>query len=275
MTLFEAYQEGLKLLKNPESEEINLRILLCENNRLKSMSDFYLKKDENIKDLQRFNRELHRFLNGEPIQYILKKATFFGDEFIVSKDVLIPRNETEEVVDFAIKKISKKFSNKKVVVADVCSGSGCIGCEIFLHSNVDHVYFSDISEKAIEISKQNASKLKVKGCFTVSDGLDYLNETVDVVVSNPPYILKKEDVDQSVLEYEPHLALFIDEELTIYRKIVQKAVHLRVPLIIFEIGYDLKDRLEQIFKTLAPNYSIEFKKDINDKFRICSLEKIE
>lgn len=275
MTLFEAYQDGLKLLKNPQNDEINIRVLLCENNNLKSMSDFYLHKNENIKDLQRFNRELHRFLSGEPVQYITGKASFFGDDFVVSKDVLIPRNETEEVVDYAIKKIKEKFGTKNISISDVCTGSGCIGCELFLHSNVDHVFFSDISDKAIAISKQNAEKLNVKGSFCVADGLDYLNHSVDVVVSNPPYILKKEDVDQSVLDFEPRLALFTDEDLTIYRKIAKKAIQLGVPLIIFEIGYDIKEKLEKIFKEIALNYTLEFKKDINDKFRICSLSKID
>ena len=275
MTLFEAYQQGLKLLKNPTQEEINLRILLCENNSLKSMSDFYVHKDENIKDLQRFNQELHRFLSGEPVQYIIGKASFFGDDFIVSKDVLIPRNETEEVVEYAIKKIDEKFGSKKIVIADVCSGSGCIGCEVFLHSNVDRVCFSDISDKAMSVTRQNAERFGVKGSFAVADGLDFLIQSVDVAISNPPYILKKEDVDKSVLDFEPHLALFVDEDLTIYRKIAKKAVQLGVPLIIFEIGYDIKEKLEEIFKEIAPNYDLEFKKDLNDKFRICSLSKID
>ena len=275
MTLFEAYQNGLKFLKNPQQDEINIRILLCENNGLKTMSDFYLHKDENVRDLNRFNQELQRFFDGEPVQYIIGKASFFGDDFYVSKDVLIPRNETEEVVDYAIKRIKEKFESKKIVIADVCSGSGCIGCEVFLHSNVDRVYFSDISDKAIGVTRQNAEKFAVKGTFVVADGLDYLDETVDVVISNPPYILKKDDVDQSVLDYEPHLALFVDENLTIYRKIVEKAVQLGVPLIIFEIGYDLKEKLEDIFTKIAPNYKKKKKKDMNDKFRICSLDKID
>lgn len=274
MTLFEAYQKGLKSLKNPELEEINLRILLCENNHLKTMSDFYIHKDENVEDLQRFNRELQRFLNGEPVQYIVGKASFFGDDFYVNKDVLIPRNETEEVVQFAINKIKEKLGNKKLKIVDVCTGSGCIGCELFKHTNAEHIYFSDISTNAIEVAKKNGANFSVVGSYHVSDCLDYLSEKVDVVVSNPPYILKKEEVDKSVLDYEPHLALFVDDELTVYRKIIEKSVSLNVPLIIFEIGYDLVEKLTQITKEFAPNYRVEFRKDINDKFRTCSLEKI-
>lgn len=274
MTLFEAYQKGLKLLKKPEKDEINLRIILCEINDIKSMSDFYLRKDENIKDLQAFFEVLHRFLDGEPLEYIFGKTTFFGDEFLVSKDVLIPRLETEEVVDFAIKKINKKFGDKKVTISDVCTGSGCIGCELFKHTNANHVFFSDISEKAIKIATKNAQKFDVSGEFFVSDALDYLERPVDVVVSNPPYILKREEVDESVLKNEPHLALFIDEELSIYRKIIEKAVSLKVPLIIFEIGYDLVEKLTEIIEETASEYKVDFVKDINGKFRICSLERI-
>ena len=274
MTLFEAYQKGLKLLKNPEIEEINLRILLCENNGLKSMSDFYIHKDEKIHDLQRFNQELQRFLSGEPVQYILNKSSFFGNDFYVDRNVLIPRNETEEVVDFAIRKIKEKFGDKKVKIVDVCTGSGCIGCELFKHANVERVYFSDISEKAIEVAKKNSQKFGVIGTYQVSDCLEYLNEPVDVVVSNPPYILNKEEVDQSVLDYEPHIALFVDDELSVYRKIIEKAVSLEVPLMVFEIGYDLVEKLTKLTKEIASEYKVEFIKDINGKFRTCSLEKI-
>ena len=274
MTLFEAYQEGLKKLKNPELEEINLRILLCENNHLKSMSEFYLKKDENIKDLQAFYRDLQRFLDGEPVQYIVGKCTFFGEDFLVTNNVLIPRNETEEVVAFAIGKIKQKFPNKKVKIVDVCCGTGCIGCSIYKNANVEEALFSDISPKALEIARKNAKNLMVKGRFAVSDALDYLHETVEVVIGNPPYILNKDDVDESVLKYEPHLALFIDDDLTIYRKILQKSVTLNVPLIIFEIGYDLKEKITKLFKDIAKGYKISFIKDMNGKDRICSLEKI-
>ena len=121
---------------------------------------------------------------------------------------------------------------------------------------------------------KNAKIHNVKGNFYISDALDYLDHQVDVVIANPPYILKKEDVDRSVLDYEPHLALFVDNELTIYKKIISRAVELNVPLIIFEIGYDLVGKLKSLIDKYAPSYKVEFKKDINGKFRICSLEKI-
>lgn len=274
MTLFEAYQKGLKFLKNPETEEINLRIILCEISGIKNMSDFYLRKDENIGDLQRFFEVLQRFLDGEPLAYIFGKTLFFGDEFIVSKSVLIPRQETEEVVDYSIKKIKEKFSKNRIRIADVCAGSGCIGCELFKHCDVDEVFFSDISEDAIKICAKNGRAFGVRGSYFVSDALDYLNARVDLVIANPPYILKRPDVDESVIKYEPHEALFVDDDLKIYQKILRKAVSLNVPLIIFEIGYDLGEKLDRIFASLAPTYKVEFKNDINGKLRICSLEKI-
>lgn len=273
MTLFEAYKKGLNQLKNPEIDEINLRILLCENNSLKSMTDFYIHKDENIKDLQRFNEDLQRFLRGEPVQYITGKASFLGHDFKVNSNVLIPRNETEEVVLFAARKIKDKFDEKSIQIADVCTGSGCIGCELFNRTNCDKVLFSDISEKAIEIAQENAKTYKVNGEFYVSDALSYLENKVDVVVANPPYILNKENIDKSVDDYEPHLALYVDEQLSIYHKIIEKACALGIELMVFEIGFDLEEKLTKLIKNLAPNYSYGFEKDMNGKLRICWLEK--
>ena len=99
MTLYEVYKEALTKLKNPDTDEISVRILLCHNNGIKSMSGFYIHKDENIKDLQGFSNQFDRFLKGEPIQYILGETEFLGYDFYVDKRVLIPRQETEEVVD--------------------------------------------------------------------------------------------------------------------------------------------------------------------------------
>ena len=273
MTLFEVYQQSIKQLKNPDVDEINVRILLCEVNELDSMSDFYIRKNENIRDLQEFNLKFERFLHGEPIQYILNKTSFFGLDLYVDKNVLIPRMETEEVVSFAIKKIKEKFGDKTIDVADVCCGSGCIGISLFKNLNINKVLFSDISKKALDVTKINASKNHVKSEFCVSNSLDYLNHYVHVVVSNPPYILNRDDVDPSVLNHEPSIALFADKQLSVYRKIVNKCAELNIPLVIFEIGYDLKEKLIQIFDKIAVGYTITFIKDLNDKFRICCLEK--
>ena len=274
MTIFEAYQEAVKKLNNPQLEEINIRILLCENNGLKNMSDFYLKKEENVEDLQGFNRDLKRFLHGEPVQYIIQKATFLGHDFYVSKDVLIPRNETEEVVVFGANKIKELFGDQAIDVADVCCGSGCIGLSLSKLVKVNRLYLSDISEKALEVAKINAQKFDVKTTFQKLNALDWINcENIDVVISNPPYILNKDDVDKSVLEYEPHEALFVDKNLTIYRDIIARCEELKIKLIIFEIGYDLVDKLSRVINEITQNYIVEFVNDMNKLPRICVLTR--
>ena len=122
MTLDEVYHQSLKRLKNPQLEEINIRMLLCDINSIESMSSFYIRKDEEIQDLQRFNELFERFLKGEPIQYLLKKAQFYGRDFYVDNLVLIPRMESEEVVLFAINKAKPIFSSHfKPIIADVCA----------------------------------------------------------------------------------------------------------------------------------------------------------
>ena len=223
MTLFEVYKQSLKQLQNPDIEEINIRIILCEINLLKSMSDFYIKKDEEIRDLPRFQSFFNRYLKGEPVQYILGKTTFYNNEFIVDKRVLIPRQESEEVVDYAIKKAHQVFGNKTIDVVDVCSGSGIMGISLKKNLNVDRLYFSDISKDALDVCKKNCNNLKVNADFYNGDSLDELiknNVRIDLLISNPPYILRKEKLDNSVLDYEPHIALFSDEDFSIYKKII-------------------------------------------------------
>jgi len=275
MTLQECYNLAIKKLQNPNVDEINVRILLCSINNISNMTDFYLKKDENIKDLQGFLNYFDRFLNGEPIQYILGKTTFYGNDFIVNKNVLIPRQETEEVVDYAIKKARQNFT-KPLKIVDICTGSGILGLTLAKNLPYEKVVMTDISESAIEVAKTNAKKLEIDAEFLLGDGAIPLLEKAekfDLLISNPPYILKESDIDESVLKNEPHLALFADENLSVYRNIISniKNVMNRPCLCVFEIGYDLKEKLTEIVNEYLPESDAEFIKDINGKDRILSL----
>ena len=273
MTLFEVYKDSIKKLNNPDVEEINIRILLCEINHLKSMSDFYLRKDEEIQDLHRFNEYLDRFLKGEPVQYILGKTTFFGHEFLVDRRVLIPRQESEEVVAFIIDKIKEKFGTQPVDIFDVCCGSGIMGISLSKSIPTKSLFLSDISREAIEVTKANLENLKVDGIAIVGDGLNSLiseGKKCDVLISNPPYILKGEKVGESVLEFEPHLALFADNNFSIYKSIISNLENIKKDKLIavFEIGEHTKEVLEPFLIENYPSYYFEFVKDINDKERI-------
>ncbi len=275
-TLFEIYKQAVNKLENKKKDEINVRLLLCANNHLSSMSEFYLHRNDDIQDLPKFESEFKRFLDGEPIDYILQETEFFGSKFNVDKRVLIPRCETEEVASFVLRKILKLYGDKPIVLADICSGSGCLGISLAKHLKLKALYLSDISKEANEVALSNLEKNHVDGFIFTGDALKPLikhNLKVDVIVCNPPYILNKNEVDKNVLLYEPHQALFTTENLDVYRSILLDACKVMNDelLIIFEIGYDLKDKLIDLLKELNYDCQFTFSKDINDKYRIFSL----
>ena len=136
---------------------------------------------------------------------------------------------------------------------------------------------SDISEEAIEVAKKNATRNDVIANFFVGDACDELVKAgakVDLLVANPPYILNREEVDESVLQYEPHLALFADEELSVYKHIFEALPKIKNKklLCVFEIGYDLKEKLTKLLEKTVKNAIFGFVKDINGKERILILE---
>ena len=277
MTLYEVYKESIKKLANPDTDEISVRILLCHNNGIKSMSGFYIHKNENIKDFPLFSSQFERFLKGEPIQYILGETEFLGLDFFVDERVLIPRQETEEVVTQAYLRALQTYGDHVINVADICCGSGVMGITLAKKLKVRYLFMSDLSEDAIEVAKKNAKRNDVIANFFVGDACDELVKAgakVDLLVANPPYILNKEDVDESVMKYEPHLALFADDELTVYKKIFEALPKIKnkTILCIFEIGYDLKEKLTKLLEKTVKNATFGFAKDINGKERILILE---
>ena len=277
MTLYEVYKESIKKLANPDTDEISVRILLCHNNGIKSMSGFYIHKNENIKDFPLFSSQFERFLKGEPIQYILGETEFLGLDFFVDERVLIPRQETEEVVMQAYLRALQTYGDHVFNVADICCGSGVMGITLAKKLKVRYLFMSDISEDAIEVAKKNAKRNDVIANFFVGDACDELVKAgakVDLLVANPPYILNKEDVDESVMKYEPHLALFADDELTVYKKIFEALPKIKnkTLLCVFEIGYDLKEKLTKLLEKTVKNATFGFAKDINGKERILILE---
>ena len=277
MTLYEAYKDAVKRLDNPDKDEISVRILLCHNNGIKSMSGFYIHKNENLRDFPGFLKNFEEFLAGKPIQYILRESEFLGLNFYVDERVLIPRQETEEVVTQAYMRALAKFGDRVINVADVCCGSGVMGISLAKKLKVRYLFMTDISKDAVEVSRKNAENHGVIANFFTGNACDELVKAgakVDLLVANPPYILNKEDVDQSVLDHEPHLALFADERLSVYRDIFKALPKLKNKemLCVFEIGYDLKEKLTEIIKETLKNVTFGFAKDINGKERILILE---
>ncbi|MFC4740632.1 peptide chain release factor N(5)-glutamine methyltransferase [Flavobacterium ponti] len=190
------------------------------------------------KELEKWSSILAELKQERPIQYILGETEFYGLRFLVNENTLIPRPETEELVELILNENSKKkIPNPKIL--DIGTGSGCIAISLAKNLPDAEVFALDVSEKALEIAKKNAELNKVGLNFINKSILEVENSIIpttnnqhsttlfDIIVSNPPYVrnLEKEEIKKNVLEYEPHLALFVEDNdaLLFYRKIAQLA----------------------------------------------------
>ena len=210
-----------------------------------------------------------------PLSHLVGFEYFYDRKYKVTKDVLSPRMETEELIYKVIEYV--KASNKnKFKILDLCTGSGIIA--ITLKKELEQVSVdviaSDISEEAIEVAKENAQSHDATIKFIKSDIFNNIDNKFDIIVSNPPYIDRKDEVtmQDNVLKYDPHLALFAEEEgMYFYRKIIEQANdHLNENgVMFFEIGYDQKDK---IIKLADMNgFSAEVYRDINGRDRMAFL----
>ena len=210
-----------------------------------------------------------------PLSHLVGFEYFYDRKYKVTKDVLSPRMETEELIYKVIEYV--KASNKnKFKILDLCTGSGIIA--ITLKKELEQVSVdviaSDISEEAIEVAKENAQSYNATIKFIKSDIFNDIDDKFDIIVSNPPYIDRKDEVtmQDNVLKYDPHLALFAEEEgMYFYRKIIEQANDYlnKNGVMFFEIGYDQKDK---IIKLADMNgYSAEVYKDINGRDRMAFL----
>ncbi|XLS30890.1 peptide chain release factor N(5)-glutamine methyltransferase [Flavobacteriaceae bacterium M23B6Z8] len=217
--------------------------------------EFSLKTDE----IPVIYKVLNDLKNHKPIQQILGVAPFYGLEFNVNEHVLIPRPETEELVDWIIKDLKKNHSEEtELKILDIGTGSGCIAVTLSKNWPNAKVTAFDISEKALDLARQNAKALKADVQFFQRDilKLENLTDEYHVIVSNPPYVryLEKEKMRPNVLDHEPHLALFVpdDNALVFYQKIGRLAVNNLKPTgaLYFEInqylGKELREELQEI-----------------------------
>ena len=210
-----------------------------------------------------------------PLSHLAGFEYFYDRKYKVTKDVLSPRMETEELIYKVIEYV-KATNRNNLKILDLCTGSGIIAITLkkeLEQLSVD-ILASDISEKAIEVAKENARNHSADIRFIQSDIFNNIDVRFDIIVSNPPYIDRKDEVtmQDNVLKYDPHLALFAEEEgMYFYRKIIEQANDYlnKNGAIFFEIGYDQK---EKILKLADMNgYSAEVYKDINGRDRMAFL----
>jgi len=224
------------------------------------------------KDQQkRLENLLSRLITNEPIQYVLGKADFYNRSFHVNQQVLIPRRETEELVDLIIQENNKP----NLSILDIGTGSGCIPITLQLELKAAKVDAIDISEAAIAVAQANASMLNATiGCFKMNALSKWtLKNQYDIIVSNPPYVTisEKEQMERHVLDYEPHLALFVenDDPLIFYNAVIERATSQLFTngKLYFEInealGKEVKYKMEQ-----EGFIDVEIIKDMQGKDRI-------
>lgn len=227
-----------------------------------------------VNQWQQFQSAIDQLLNGVPPQYITGKADFYGLVMKVTPDVLIPRVETEELVDW----ILTENPPTRLSVLDIGTGSGAIAIALKKQRPEWEVTASDISEAAIDIARQNAQANRTQIHFVVSDIFDNLDDSYDIIVSNPPYIAndEKKDMDQSVIDNEPDLALYAEDQgLAIYKRIAAGACeHLNSPGKMFlEIGFHQENSVTQIFQGALPKAQVISKHDVSEHQRMIQVKK--
>ena len=210
----------------------------------------------------------------KPIQYILGYAYFCDMKLMVNEDVLIPRPETELLVEKAIKEIS--LNNYKSLL-DIGTGSGAISIAIKKEKDIA-VYASDISKKALEVAKKNAKEYNLDITFIESDMFNNIDGQFDVIVSNPPYIDKNDinNIDEIVYRNEPHLALFSDDFGLYYYKVIIDNLdkHLNSNgVAIMEIGYNQYEAIKNYIQEKDCDYKLEVIKDYNNLDRVIVLKR--
>ena len=231
------------------------------------------------KNITVFEKALLRLKKQEPIQYILGTTEFYGLTFKVNKNTLIPRPETEELVDWVLSNLHDK--DRVLEILDIGTGSGCIAISIAKNIPTARVSGLDISEKTLEVAQGNAVKNQVLVSFFKKDILETtaFKDKYDVMVSNPPYVrqLEKKAMKANVLDYEPGLALFVPNEdpLLFYRKIAQLAmVSLQTRgWLYFEINEYLSKEMDVLLKDIG-FANIEIKKDFREVPRMIKCQKL-
>lgn len=265
MTIEELIQEGKKEIHK------DLAMMLLGNILNYNSLELLLHLNDFVNDnqIKEFHDKINLVKNNKPIQYVIGNVNFYGLTYKVNKNVLIPRFETEELVENTINLINKYFS-KPLDIIDLGTGSGCIG--ITLKKKLDNVSVSlvDISNDALLVARDNAIYNNASVNLILSDMWDHVDGKFDVIISNPPYIKINEEIDDIVYNNEPHLALYggIDG-LDLYKKI-RKDLESHVKdkfLLALEIGYDQKNDVIGIFNDMD-NVKIISKKDLSGRDRM-------
>lgn len=273
--------QALSLIYDAGEAESFFYLILEDKHQLKRI-DLALHPDLAFseEELMVWNSLVEELKKEIPVQYLLGKTSFYGLDFEVNENVLIPRPETEELVEWIIESQKSDVGGEKLKILDIGTGSGCIAISLAKNLPNASVFAIDVSEKALATAQKNAKLNKVNVTFVhqnileVTDlrAVEGLEQPFDIIVSNPPYVrnLEKIEIKKNVLDNEPHLALFVedDDALIFYRKIAELAQQNLTPngQLYFEINQYLGKEMVDLLQKM--NFKeIELRKDIfgNDR----------
>ncbi len=271
-TLFQQLIQQIHLAEDPD-EVKSILYLLFEKEFGLRRTDILAEKEISFIDQERMGTLVQRINSEEPIQYILEEAEFYSRKFCVNSSVLIPRPETELIIQLA-----KAERMRPSSILDIGTGSGCIAITLALEFPTCHVHALDVSNKALTIARTNAETLNAVVHFFESDILKQTIalSNVDLIVSNPPYVMEKErkQMSRNVLAYEPELALFVpdSEPLVFYKAIALKGKQLLRPkgIVLVEINEKLGEETNHLFQQAG--YTTKIVTDINGKDRVIRAE---
>jgi len=265
----------------PKSEVEELFSIFCEHFLNLNKIELKINLENNLSenDLERFSNAISELKTGKPFQQIIGETEFFGMKFFVNENVLIPRPETEELLEFSIRKIqSSEFRIQGLKILDIGTGSGIIPVVLKKYFPEAEISAIDISEKALEIAKKNAEFHKVEISFIQKDFLNgNLEEIFDIIISNPPYIGIDEnpEIENSVKNFEPNIALFspTSDTLIFYRKIAKDSEKYLSEngMIFLEINQKLGKETLELFLGNFPETALI--KDISGNDRIIFAKK--
>ncbi len=265
------------LFLEKHNRETRVAELLLQHYLDVSRSEFFAMMREPVPDkvVHEFQKAIKEHgETGIPVQHLTGYEIFYGRKFLVNNHVLIPRPETEELVQHVIKLVQQ--SKMPVTIADIGTGSGIIATTLALELDNAIVYATDISEDALTTARNNAKQFNANVTFLQGDFLQPLIHTdrkVDFIISNPPYIAREDEVvmADTVKVFDPEIALFADENgLAAYRQIIEKLsfVLAENAIVAFEIGYQQGEAVKALLKTKFPKSEVQIHQDINKKDRI-------
>ena len=235
----------------------------------------YLNEEVDNSKIEQYKKAVEALEQGKPLQYVLNKVNFYGNTFYVDERVLIPRFETEELVENTIKFVNTNFK-EPIDIVDLGTGTGAIGLTLEKKLSPKSVDLIDISKAALEVTNINCGNLKSKANLIENDFLEGIDKKYDLIISNPPYIMDDEEIEDIVKNNEPHLALYAGKDgLDCYKKILStcKKNMKDKCIIAFEIGSSQANDITNLVKVYLGNLKVEVQKDLSGRDRMLFIFK--